>query len=144
VAVPVVAVIAVGAVFAVKPGARAGLMSALVLAVVAAAALIVGGSTATDARPFLGRGIPCLRTELAIAVIPSAAAIAVLSRFAYNPLRILVGALSGGATGLVVLHLHCPIGTAAHVGVFHVLPWMAAAGIAVLIRSRVASRSFAP
>jgi hypothetical protein len=144
VAVPVALMIVLGAVAAVMPGGRAGLASALVLVVIGAAAVVSGGTGSADGGGFLASGIPCMRSEWVMATVPTAAAIAVLSRFAYSPLRMLVGALSGGATGLLALHLHCPIGTASHLLVFHILPWLAAAGIAVFIRSRVRSRSFAP
>ena len=144
VAVPVAVVIVLGAVAAVMPGRRAGLISTLLLAAVAAAAVVsVTSGTDTGSR-FVGGGVRCMRAEWVMAVVPTAGAIAVLSRFAYSPLRMLVGALSGGATGLLVLHLHCRNVTLPHVVLFHVLPWLAAAGIAVFIRSRIRSRSFAP
>jgi hypothetical protein len=143
VAIPVALVIVLGAVASVMPGRRAALIGTLVLAVAAAVA-IVSVTSGADTGRFVGGGVPCMRSEWVMAIVPTAAAVAVLSRFAYSPLRMLVGALSGGATGLLVLHLHCRNVTLPHVAVFHVLPWLAAAGIAVLIRSRIRSRSFAP
>jgi hypothetical protein len=144
VAIPTALVIVLGAVAAVMPGGRWAPMSALALVAVASVAIVLGGSGTKGGRSFLTAGLPCLSTELITATIPVAAVIAVSSRFAYDRLRILVGGLSGGATGLLALHLHCRIGTASHLVVFHALPWMAAAGIALFIRSRVRSRSFAP
>jgi Negative regulator of sigma F len=144
VAVSVAAVGVLGAMAAVWPGRRAKLMSALVLVAIAAAAVVSGGSGAEDARSFPAAGIFCVRAELVWAATPTIAALAVLSRFAYSTTRTLVGGLAAGATGLLALHLHCRIGTASHLAMFHVLPWVAVAGISVFIRSRIQSRSFAP
>jgi hypothetical protein len=144
VAVPIALVIVLGAVVAVMPGRAVGLLSALVLVGIAAAAIVTGGSGTWNGRAFPAGGIACMSQELVMATVPTGLAIAVLSRFAYSPLRMLVAALAGGAAGVLALHLRCPIATASHLAVFHVLPWMAAAGIAVFIRSRVRSRSFAP
>lgn len=144
VAAPVVLLLVLGALAAVIPAKRTALVTALVLGGVAAAAVILGGSGFDDGRTFLAQGVPCLTSELVIAVVPTAAAVWVLSRFAYSPLRMFLGGLAGGAAGIFALHLHCPIGTAAHLLAFHVLPWVLAAGLAVLVRSRISSRSFVP
>ena len=144
VAVPPALVIILGAVAAVMPGRRAGLLSALVLVGIATVAIVFGGSATADDRPFLGAGVRCLSVEILAATLPTTAVIVVLSRFAYQPLRILVGGLAAGATGVLALHLHCPIGTPSHLVLFHLLPWVAAAAVAVFIRSRVHSGSFAP
>ena len=144
VAVPPALMIILGAVAAVMPAGRAGLLSALALAGVTTVAIVFGGSATADGRPFLGAGLRCLSVEILAATLPTTAVIVVLSRFAYQPLRILVGGLAAGATGVLALHLHCPIGTPSHLILFHLVPWVAAAGVSLLIRSRVHSRSFAP
>ncbi len=149
VAVPVVLVLLLGALAAVipwRPG-RAGAWGGTLLALAGVTGLAVafGGSGHADpARGLLRAGLPCLTTELVISVVPITAAVLVLARFAYSPWRMLVGGLSAGAAGLFALHLHCPIGTLGHLAAFHVLPWLAVAGLAVLLRGRVRSHSYAP
>jgi hypothetical protein len=86
----------------------------------------------------------CLGMELLLAVLPVGVAIMLLTRTAYQPGRTFFAALSAGGAGLFALELHCPDGTLQHLVGFHLLPWLAAAGVAVLVRSRLASRSFAP
>ena len=144
VAVPVLLTALLGAVAAVIPGRPARIANALVLALLATAAILLGRSGYGDQRPFLLQGMPCMTSELAMSILPVVAAVFVLSRFAYSRIRMFLGGLAAGAAGLFALHLHCPIGTASHLAVFHVLPWIAAAAVAVLIRSRVRSRTHAP
>ncbi|MBX5483278.1 MAG: DUF1109 family protein [Myxococcaceae bacterium] len=144
VAAPVVLLLIAGAVAAVMPGRRGSLKLLIGLAVLAAAAVLFGGSGVTDARPLVQQGLPCMRAELLMAILPTLGAILVLSRFAFDPTRMFVGGLAAGAAGLFALHLHCPIGTVSHLALFHVLPWVLAAGLSVLIRARVRSKTWAP
>lgn len=144
VASPVVLTLFMGALTAVMPSRAGRVLGLLGLAGLAAVAVIVGGSGATDGRSFLAQGIPCMSVELVAAAVPTIVAVLVLSHFAYDPLRMFVGGLAAGAAGLFALHLHCPIGTVTHLALFHVAPWIGAATLAVLCRSRMRSRSFAP
>src|SRR5229473_3687203 len=52
--------------------------------------------------------------------------------------------LTGAAAGLIALHTHCENGLAPHLLTFHLLPWLAVAGLAIWTRAQLPSRSFAP
>lgn len=144
VATPIVLSLLLAAVAAVVPGAHRARWAVAVLLAVAGVAVIVGGNGLDEGRALLAAGMPCFNAEVIMSVVPTAAAVGVLSRFAFNPARMFIAGLGAGAAGLFALHLHCPIGTWVHLALFHVLPWLAAAGAAVWIRARIRSRSFAP
>lgn len=131
---------------AVMPGARTARWVTGVLLVLTVLAFTLGGSDGAGqpGRSFFSGGMPCMNAEVIMALVPTAAAVLVLSRFAFSPARMFIAGVGAGAAGLFALHLHCEIGTTLHLAVFHVAPWFAAAGIAVWVRSRLRSRSFAP
>lgn len=133
----------VGAWAAVRPGARPLRLGVLGLAALGAIWIGVGGSGLSGDRPF-GSGIACGVTELAMSVIPLAVALWITSRFAYDLTRAIVGGVSVGAAGLLLLHLHCINGAADHLFTFHVLPWLGVALVGVAVRRSLPSRSFAP
>jgi len=74
----------------------------------------------------------------------SVASVLVLRRFAYQPVRALVGGLGAAATGVLVLHFTCVVGALSHVLVFHVTPAVLVACALVAVRSKVASQAFTP
>jgi hypothetical protein len=45
---------------------------------------------------------------------------------------------------MLAVHLHCPNGTLTHQALFHLSPIVVAAGVTVLIRQMLPSRSHAP
>jgi hypothetical protein len=113
------------------------------LTIAVAAGLVVAGSGWGPARPFI-RGAGCGITEVAISAVPWVLCLVLLRRTAYDASRAWVGGLCAGAAGAFALHLHCGDGSPAHLMVFHVLPWLALGGLAVLARSSLRSTTFAP
>lgn len=116
---------------------------------VAAGALGVGlaqvlGGSGAQVRPPMRAMLGCMGSEVVLSVVPMGIALVLLCRTAFQPVRALAAGLSAGGVGLLVLHLHCPDGTASHLMSAHVLPWLLLAGAAVLIRSRLPTRSHAP
>ena len=102
------------------------------------------GRSGVQVRPFLTGTLGCMGTEVALSVVPLALAMVLLCRSAYQPVRALAAGLSAAGVSLLVLHVHCPDGTADHLMLGHLLPWGVLAGVAVFIRSRLPSRTFAP
>jgi hypothetical protein len=133
------AVSVLGAWSALRPGSRRGRLATVGLAIGVALAAGLGGSgTGPEA------GARCAAFEVGLALAPLAIALWATSAFAFDATRAAVAGASAAATGLLVLHLHCPNGTAAHLGGFHVLPAVAVAAVLVLARRMVPSRSHAP
>jgi len=120
---------------------RAGL---IVLALETAGVVVLAGSGLDVSVSFVKAGIPCMVSELGISVVPLGLALWFLTRSAYQPARAFAAGLGTGAVGILALHLHCACGTAAHLFTFHVLPWLLLSALAVLLRSRMPTRSFAP
>ncbi len=143
VAAGLLVLIAVGAWSAIQPGVPLARLSTLAFAAMLMVWAGLGGSGVGPAGPLLG-GKGCAGMEVLFALVPMAVALWATSRFAFDASRALVGGASVGATGALVLHLHCPNGTTAHLVAFHVLPWLALALIAVGVRRMLPSRSWAP
>ncbi len=134
----------VGPIISLAPGRRPlrnGLLIALPLVAVA---ISFGGSGLDPGGSLIKAGIPCLTAEVLFSAAPIAFALWALTRAAFQPRRVVIGAMSAGAVGLLILHVHCHIGSVSHLLGFHVLPWLALVALAVMIRSRLPSRSFAP
>lgn len=55
-----------------------------------------------------------------------------------------VAGLAAGAGGLMTLHLHCPNGTLGHLLLFHLVPSALVSLLAVGVRRRLSSASWAP
>lgn len=120
---------------------RAGVtMFALELAL----AIPLAGSGLDVPLPFLKVGLGCLVSEVTISIGPLGATLWLLTRSAFSAWRAFMAGLSAGIAGVLALHLHCPCGTFQHLLLFHVAPWFALAALAVVIRSRLPSRTFAP
>lgn len=132
-----------GAVSAIRPraAARRGTMEGL--AVVAAIGVALGGSGAGSDVPF-SNGLSCALIVVGLGAGPAVVAARLLSSFAFSWSRAVLGAMAAAAPGVLTLHFHCPIGTLAHLGVFHVAPWLAVAAATVVLRWYLPSRSFAP
>jgi hypothetical protein len=86
----------------------------------------------------------CLTSELGLSVLPCVVAVYLLTRSAFAPAKAWTAGAAAAAAGLFALHLHCPNGSAAHLAVFHVFPWLLLATGVVLVRRALPSWSHAP
>jgi hypothetical protein len=133
-AVLVLGVMAGGAVVALAPTRRAA------WGLVGTSAAVVGLAV----KGFLAGSIGCWRAHLLLSALPLVAALMMLRRSAYHPARAVAAGLSAGAVGLLLLHLHCPDGSARHLAASHVAPWLLLGGLALLVRARLPTRTHAP
>ncbi|MCY1020025.1 DUF1109 domain-containing protein [Pyxidicoccus sp. MSG2] len=133
-----------GAFLALAPSRRRVPWALVALAAVGVAAVQVMGGSGLQIRPPMRGMLGCMGSEVALSVLPLAVALVLLCRSAFQPVRALAAGLSAAGVSLLVLHLHCPDGTVRHLMSAHVLPWLVLAGVAVLVRSRLPTRSYAP
>jgi hypothetical protein len=131
-----------GAIAAVRPGAQALRVAMLAVVASAVAVLLLGASGASQ--PALWGGGACGLFETVASVIPVVATTVVLSRFAADAWRTVVGGLAAGTGGLLGLHFTCPIGTLSHIMPFHLVPWLLVCLAALGLRHFVRSATFAP
>lgn len=110
---------------------------------VVALAVVLGGSGLV-VKSFLAGVIGCVKTHMLLSAMPLLAALVMLRRSAYHPARAVAAGLSAGAVGLLLLHVHCPDGSAAHLAASHVGPWVLLGGLALLVRSRMPTDNHAP
>lgn len=129
---------------AADPGRRWTRTSILVLIPVLAGAITFSGSGSAPSLGFLRAGLGCAMVEVALSIVPALVAVWALTQSAFRPQRAAVAAMGSSAIGLLVLDLHCSIGTPEHLFVFHVLPSLLLVTLMIAIRSRIPSRSFAP
>jgi hypothetical protein len=142
-AAALLAALAVTAYAAFAPGPHA-LWTAPAAAAAAAALLAAGSGAYPDwCGPYWEAGLRCARSELVFSILPAAVALALLRRFAFSAPRALAAGLGAGIAGLLVLHLHCAIGTASHIGPFHLLPWLVVAVLFTAARRLTPTLSFA-
>ena len=135
-------VVTLGSVLALAPG-RQWSRWMLVLVPVVPALLVLSGNgvhTATTVRSAL----PCLVTVVLTAVIPLAVGLALLRGMALDGARTAALALSAAATGLFALHWHCTDGSASHLMLFHALPWLALALLAIPLRRALPTENHVP
>lgn len=134
---------AVGSVLWLKPGA---MRSRWVVGAgfVTASALAIGGASGFDPGSPFFRGMGCAFTECALAAIPVGVLLMLSLRFAAGPSQIFVGGLAAASGGALALHLHCSNGTVGHVTMFHLLPAVVLASVAVLLRRAMRPRAFVP
>lgn len=144
VALLIVAGVGGGALVALAPRQRTWPLGLVAVGALAVALAQLAGGSGVQVRPLLTSTLGCMGTEAALSVVPLALALVLLCRSAFQPLRALAAGLSAAGVGTLVLHVHCPDGAADHLMLGHVLPWLALAGVAVFIRSRLPSRTFAP
>ncbi len=144
-ALAILAMVGGGAFIAVSPsGRRAPWLLVGLGAAGVALFLLLGGSGFVAARGFVSGLVGCMMTEVVLSVPPLALALMLLCRTAFQPVRAVAAGLSAAGTSLFVLHLHCSDGSAAHLALGHVVPWLLLAGVALLVRSRMPTRSHAP
>jgi len=111
----------------------------------ALAGLLIGAASGIGTGAgFIRGGIGCFVTEVAISLLPLAIGVWMLTNSAFHPGRTAVVGLSGAAVGLFALYTHCENGLALHQLTFHLLPWLALAGLAIWTRAHLRSHSFAP
>lgn len=132
-----------GAVVALAPTRRVAWGLVGTSAVVVALSVVLGGS-GLAVKGFLAGCIGCMRTHMMLSAMPLLAALVTLRRSAYHPARAVAAGLSAGAVGLLLLHVHCPDGSAAHLTAAHVGPWLLLGGLALLVRSRLPTQNHAP
>lgn len=132
-----------GAVVALAPTRRVAWGLVGTSAAVVALSVVLGGS-GLAAKGFLAGCIGCWRTHMLLSALPLVAALVMLRRSAYQPARAVAAGLSAGAVGLLLLHVHCPDGSAAHLTASHVGPWLLLGGLALLVRSRLPTQNHAP
>jgi len=135
-------VVTLGSVLALAPGRR-GLRWMLLLIPVVPGLLVLSGNgvhTATTVQSAL----PCLVTVVLTAVIPLAVGLALLRGMALDAARTGALALSAAATGLFALHWHCTDGSASHLMLYHALPWLALALLAIPLRKALPTQSHVP
>lgn len=110
---------------------------------VVALSVVLGGSGLAG-KGFLAGLIGCVRVHMLLSALPLVASLVVLRRSAYHPARAVAAGLSAGAVGLLLLHMHCPNGSAVHLAAAHVGPWLLLGGLALLVRSRLPTQNHAP
>ncbi|MCP3100157.1 DUF1109 domain-containing protein [Myxococcus sp. K15C18031901] len=117
---------------------------ALLLGATVVAVAQLAGGTGQRMRPPPMGGLGCMASEVLLSVVPLACVLVLLCRSAFQPVRAVAAGLSAGGVSLLVIHVHCSDGTAGHLLTGHLAPWLALAGLAVLLRSRLPTRSHAP
>jgi hypothetical protein len=136
------AVVTLGSVLALAPGRRWTRWMLVLIPVVPALLVLSGNGMHTT--PTMRTALPCLVTVVLTAVVPLAVGLALLRGMALDAPRTLALALSAGATGLFALHWHCTDGSASHLMVYHALPWVALALLAVPLRRALPTESHVP
>ncbi len=132
-----------GPLFALAPRRRSSLLALVLIALSAGAAVVWLGSGTGPPEP-LSAGMGCLISEVGLSLLPVGFGLWILSGSAFQPLRALGLSLCCATAGLLALHLHCPDGRAGHLFLFHVGPWILVGALALLLRARLPSRTFAP
>ncbi len=133
-----------GPIISLAPRRRQLRIAALLSIPLVALAVGVGGSKSHPGGELMRDGLPCLALEIVLSLAPAAIALWALTTAALQVRRAIIAGASAGVVGVLVLHLHCSIGSPSHLFFFHVLPWIAVVAAVVAIRSRLRSRSFAP
>jgi hypothetical protein len=131
-----------GALFALLPG-RQWQRLGRVLAAVAPLAVLLAADGRAAGGSFLD-GMSCFWTVILLSVLPLAGGAWLLTRMAYSPSRALTVGLASAGVGLLALQFHCANGANTHLLTFHVLPWVAIGGLAVLVRKLLPTWSHAP
>jgi hypothetical protein len=138
---PTLGVCLVAAVAAFMPGGQALRRAALLLGLSAAALLVA--SRVEPAQASTSPGWVCTASHLATALLPALVALGALRRLGFDPWRSVAAGLSVGAVGALVGELVCEQGPA-HVLLFHLPAWAAAALAITLLSTRLTRSSHAP
>jgi hypothetical protein len=113
------------------------------LTAVVALGLVAGGSGVV-VRDFVRGCAGCASLGLVLSAAPALVALEALRHVAFHASRALAAGLAAGAVGLLVLHLHCPEGGAAHLALAHVGPWLLVSALVLAARAQLATRVHAP
>lgn len=132
-----------GPLLALAPRRRSFLPALVLIALSTGAAVVWLGSGAGPPEP-LSAGMGCLIVEVGLSLLPVGFGLWILSGSAFQPWRAIGLSLCCATAGLLALHLHCSDGQAAHLFLFHVGPWILIGALALLLRARIPSRTFAP
>ena len=132
-----------GAVVALAP-ARRGAWGLVGLSTAVVGLAVVLGGSGEAARGFLAGALGCTRSSVLLSALPLVAAVVMLRRSAFHPARAVAAGLSAGAVGLLLLHVHCPDGTPAHLTASHLGPWLLLGAVALGVRSRLSTLGHAP
>jgi len=135
-------VVTLGSVLALAPGRRGARWMLLLIPVVPALLVLSGNGVHTTTT--VQSALPCLVTVVLTAVIPLAVGLALLRGMALDAARTGALALSAAATGLFALHWHCTDGSASHLMLYHALPWLALALLAIPLRRALPTRNHVP
>lgn len=135
-------VVTLGSVLALAPGRRRPRWMLLLIPLVPALLVVSGNGVHTT--PTVQSALPCLVTVVLTAVIPLAVGLAVLRGMALDAARTGALALSAAATGLFALHWHCTDGSASHLMLYHALPWLALALLAIPLRRALPTENHVP
>jgi hypothetical protein len=144
VALLLLVLLAAGPLLAFAPSRRGALGAGLLLALTAAGAVGFAGSGSAGGRLLATAWMSCASAEVLLSLLPLATTLWLLTRLPARPLRTLLAGLSAATVGLLGLHLSCPVGTVTHLLGAHVLPWLALAGLALILRPRLPTRAHAP
>lgn len=130
---------------AFAPQARKAMRAALVFAgFVGLGVAVLGTGEVAGHTHFWKAGGVCTALGLGVGLVPFATALIGMRHFAFRPLSAFVAGLGSLGAGLFALNIFCDVGAVSHLSLFHVLPWVAMAGVGVFIRSRMRTLSFAP
>ncbi|WP_342376248.1 DUF1109 domain-containing protein [Myxococcus stipitatus] len=144
VALLILAVMGAGAYLAFTPRRRTVPGWAVALAVLGVGTAVVLAGSGQQTRPLLASVLGCVGMELAVTTVPLAVTLVLLCRSAFHPMRALAGGLAASSVSLLLLHLRCAEGSASHLLLGHLTPWLALAGLTVLLRRLLPTRSYAP
>lgn len=136
-------VMSVGSVLWLKPGPVRTRWS-VVIAFAAAAVLTLFGASGVDSGNGFMSGMWCAMTECVIAAVPVTLVLVLSLRFAASRLHLVAGSLAAGSGAALALHFHCSNGTVLHLLVWHLLPTLVLAAIAVGVRALLRPRTFVP
>jgi hypothetical protein len=135
-------VVTLGSVLALAPGRGRARWMLLLIPVVPALLVLSGNGVHTT--PTVQSALPCLVTVVLTAVIPLVVGLALLRGMALDAARTGALGLSAAATGLFALHWHCTDGSASHLMLYHALPWLALALLAIPLRRALPTRNHVP
>jgi hypothetical protein len=142
VAVVLLAVLTLGTVLALAPGRRRPRLLLWLVPLVPPLVVLSGNGVHTTST--LRSALPCPTTVVLGGAVPLAVGLALLRSTALDGARALALGLCAAATGLFVLHWHCGDGSAPHLLVFHLLPWLALGLFAIPLRRALPTRSHVP
>ena len=135
-------VVTLGSVLALAPGRRWSRWMLVLVPVVPALLVLSGNGVHTTVT--VRSALPCLVTVVLTAVIPLAVGLALLRGMALDGARTAALALSAAATGLFAHHWHCTDGSASHLMLYHALPWLALALLAIPLRRALPTQNHVP